>query len=126
MNAPALSSFIDRQAEAFESALSEDANASLRSFLPSTAHHQYFELLTELIRIDIELAWRCGEPRRLNYYLTEYTLLREDRHSLERVAFEEYRQRRIAGEQVTPRDYVTFGIEPNLWPPIASESQKHD
>ena len=119
MATPVLASFIDRQAEAFERAFAEDPFISLRSFLPGTSHPQYIEVLTELIRIDLELSWRRNECRRLQYYLNEFPLLSENQHAYERVAFEEYRQRRILGEHVTPNDYAkAHGIQPNLWPPI--------
>ena len=63
-------------------------------------HDDYFELLTELVRVDMELAWCAGRRHGAADYLARFPALdcEEGRQVL---CFEEDRLRRIAKDEVT-------------------------
>jgi serine/threonine protein kinase/tetratricopeptide (TPR) repeat protein len=108
---------IDPYIEAFEQAHARDGRADLADFLPEAGHPQYLAVLCELVRADIEYTWRGGTPRRTEDYLAAFPALRTDPDGLCAVAFEEYRQRRLSGDQPSPAEYrQRFGIETIDWP----------
>src|SRR4051794_35919517 len=54
--------------DAFETAWRRCGNADLGAFLPPAEHPLYQKVLCELIRVDLEHAWRGGRPHRLEAY----------------------------------------------------------
>src|SRR5947209_2617998 len=113
---------LDRRADAFEAALAGDPGADLAAHLPPFGHPLYKAVLAELVRIDLTRGWAAGRPRRLAEYADRFPAL-TDPSVIGGVAFEEYRQRRIRGEAVTPADYrLGHGIDTADWPVLDTES----
>jgi tetratricopeptide (TPR) repeat protein len=116
---------IDPFIEAFERSYATEGGADLAAFLPESGHPHYLAVLRELVRADIEYAWRRGAPRRAEDYLAAFPALRADRAGLDAVAFEEYRQRQRAGDHPSPAEYrLRLGVETLDWPlPLPEASQ---
>src|SRR4051794_23258573 len=54
--------------EAYESVRARAEQVDLAAFLPARDHPLFLPVLCELVRLDLEYAWRHGEPRRLVEY----------------------------------------------------------
>ncbi len=107
---------LDDYVASFEKAHDGAANIDLSSFLPPTDHPLYLSVLCELVRVDLELSWRGGQPRRLEEYLGRFPGLGVDRKSLQEIAFEEYRLRHRSGQHPSPGEYEKrFGISTAGW-----------
>jgi len=103
--------------EAYEIAQSGPEAVELTDFLPPADHPLRRQVLGELVRIDLEYGWRRGRPHALEHYQKRFPELRTDRAILQEIAFEEYRLRRMAGENPSPRDYEQrLGVETASWP----------
>jgi serine/threonine protein kinase/tetratricopeptide (TPR) repeat protein len=113
---------IDPFIEAFERAYANQGHADLAAFLPDRAHPHYLAVLRELVRADIEYAWRSGAQRQAEDYLSAFPALGADPVGLCAVAFEEYRQRQCAGDRPSPDEYrQRLGIDTLDWPsPLAA------
>jgi hypothetical protein len=124
MNLPSFGSFLDRQVDAFEYAFRESPETDIAQFLPYAGHPEYYTVLTELLRVRLELGWRTGRPLYLGEAIDRFPELLIQKDQLEALAFEEYRQRRLQGELVEAAEYETNYALPSLqWPridPIAS------
>ena len=98
---------IEATIEAFENAVASSNGdpVALRDFLPPEASDQYLTLLTELIRVDMDLAYARGQRKTVEDYRRDYPSVFAKPEALERIAFEEYRLRQHAGEQVSPAEY---------------------
>jgi hypothetical protein len=108
---------LDDYVEAFELARSREDSPPLLDFLPDEPHPQYQAVLSELIRVDLELSWQQGQPKRVEDYQPLFPELFQDSNSLRDIAFEEYRLRRQAGENPCPAEYrVRFGLPIGSWP----------
>ncbi len=117
---PSLSADLAHQVEAFEAALIADAGTDLAEFLTEESHPLYLSLLVELIRVDLEHAWSRGQRRSVAVYTARFPVLLEQPAVLGSIAFEEYRQRRQAGESVRPDEYRTlYGADTSEWPSIS-------
>jgi hypothetical protein len=107
--------------DAFETAFAANPTTDVCAFVPVPSHPHFNEVLAELIRVDLELRWRRGRPVRLWDYLDRWPILTSDSTLLAGIAFEEYRQRRLAGELVSAAEYgEEYGIDVAAWPPIQS------
>lgn len=114
---------LDDIIEAYESVQARDGSADLASFLPPSEHPQYLAVLRELVRVDLEYGWRHRKPTPLGEYRQRFPRLFEDRDSLREVAYEDYRQRRQAGERPSPADYEqAYGIDTAGWPSSPADS----
>ncbi len=116
---PLLADFValDKCVERFESARSQNPDADLAAFLPAPTHPSFLDVLSELIRIDLEMGWRAGQPVPLGRYRERFPELFLDGASRAAVAYEEYRQRCQAGEQPEPEEYRDrFGVATDSWP----------
>ncbi len=103
--------------EAFEAALEMSDHADWRAFVPSTDHHLFREVATEIIRTDLEYRWSSGDQVRVADYRSSLPELFESTPHLTDVAFEEYRQRRLAGEAADRREYAAeYGVDTTTWP----------
>ncbi|HEY3788964.1 MAG TPA: serine/threonine-protein kinase, partial [Urbifossiella sp.] len=110
--------------EEFEDALVHRSDTDLAWFLPEPHNALYSQVLAELIRVDLEHAWKKNRPRRLDEY-RRFPIIFEDRVLLEAVAFEEFRLRRQAGESVTREHYhALYHIDTSHWPSIYSEEEE--
>jgi serine/threonine protein kinase/tetratricopeptide (TPR) repeat protein len=108
---------LDPFVEVYEKCLVHDGQANLADYLPAPDHPFYRAVLRELVRADLEHHWGSGRPTRVEDYLTRFPDLRQDLESLREIAFEEYRLRRQAGENVPAAEYRDrFGIDPADWP----------
>jgi serine/threonine protein kinase/tetratricopeptide (TPR) repeat protein len=116
---------IDPYIEPFERAYATEGHADVATFLPDRTHPHYLAVLRELVRADIEYAWRCGAPRRAEDYLSAFPALGADPDGLCAVAFEEYRQRQCAGDRPSPDEYrQRLGINTLDWPlPLAAPTE---
>src|SRR3954453_3776325 len=99
MNASCLKSAIDLDdfVEAYELACESGANPDLANFFPAFDHPQRPEAIVELLRVDLEYAWRKGIRDRLDQQVARFASLL-DPQQLAEVAYEDFRLRRLAGE----------------------------
>ncbi len=112
-----LESELDAFVAAFEGARARDAQADLAAFLPKPGHTLYREVLRELIRVDLEYGWTGGRATSLEDYRTRFPELFDNPEDLREIAFEEYRLRRQAGQEVDPAEYQRrFGVATCNWP----------
>ena len=73
------------------------------------------------MRVDLELAWQRGEPRRMDDYLTLLPQLLDDAEVRADVAFEEYRTRVEHGEDVDAAEYETkYNVDTTGWTRLAA------
>ncbi|MDB5387912.1 MAG: tetratricopeptide repeat protein [Planctomycetaceae bacterium] len=108
---------IDEFLEAYDLAWNGANVPEIEKFVPDRDHPRYFDVLLELIRVDLELRWENGCPKLLDEYRSAFPECLNNATALTHVAFEEYRARRRAGEPVMPRDYAEqFGIATADWP----------
>jgi hypothetical protein len=105
------------QIEAFEAACAGHGRPELADFLPADGHPLRLAVLAELVRIDMEYSWKRGAAKRLEVYRPAFPELFSDPGALRGVAFEEYRLRRLAGEEPTPTEYEKrIGMAIGFWP----------
>src|SRR5437867_12869711 len=111
---------LDEFVVAYEAAQERPGGAALADFLPPPAHRLYGPIVRELVRVDLEYGWRLGRPTPLDDYRQRFPDVFRDPDALEEIAFEEYRQRREAGENPTPAEYrQRYGVDAAGWPPPA-------
>ena len=112
-----LSSELAQRIEAFEVALGANPSADYANFLPAPEDRLYFPLLEELIRIDLERSWAGGDGKRVADYLSRHPEVSERSVLLSAIAFEEYRQRRLAGHPASACEYrERLGLDTSDWP----------
>lgn len=108
--------FVEQHVAAYESARASLASVDLSEFLPATTHPQFLTVLGELIRVDLELGWRCGDPPKIEDYRERFPALFADRERLADVAYEEYRLRLQAGQVPRREEYAShFGVDTSKW-----------
>ena len=108
---------LDDYVAAYEAARAGNEQADPAAFLPPSEHPLHGEVLRELIRVDLEYAWRSGQRRRLEDYEAAFSHLFQNPEALREIAFEEYRLRRLAGENVSPDEYAQrFRLDTADWP----------
>jgi serine/threonine protein kinase/tetratricopeptide (TPR) repeat protein len=67
--------------------------------------------------VDLEYSWHDGRPNRLDYYRTQFPELFQQRRCVQEIAFEEFRLRRLAGEDPSPLEYRRrYGADTLDWP----------
>jgi serine/threonine protein kinase/predicted Zn-dependent protease len=111
---------VDRFVDAFESARTDRSTVDLRAYLPEPDHPGYLDVLTELVRIDLEHQWAGGARKRLDDYRQVASELFDDAICVERAAFEEYRLRCQAGELVDREEYrLRYNVDTSGWPVYA-------
>lgn len=115
MNTP-LPNTLDDFVEAFESARAENPRVELLDYLPPATDVLYAQVAAELIRIDMEHSWNNGQRKPLQEYRKLLPGVFENKQLLEEIAFEEYRLRQQAGEQVSQDQYeADLGISTASW-----------
>ena len=108
---------VDEAVEAYESARARDGQIDLDAFVPDADHPLYLSILCELVRVELEYSWRNGRPKRMDHYRARFPELFRDGKWVQEIAFEEYRQRRQAGEDPSPLEYRRcFGADTLDWP----------
>jgi serine/threonine protein kinase/tetratricopeptide (TPR) repeat protein len=107
----------DAFVEAYESRRAADSSVDIAACLPPPDHPLYWDVLSELVRIEMEYGWREGNPRPLQDYQQRFPDLFRDPVRLQSIAFEEYRLRRQLGESATPAEYAkAWGVCVDAWP----------
>jgi len=108
---------VDHCVESFEKAWAIHGKADPVDFLPPTGHPNYFEILSELLRVDMEYHWDRGTPLPLESYRQQFPDFFSDSSRISGVAYEDYRLRRQAGQNPHPGEYRRrFGVAVNDWP----------
>ncbi|MBS0264279.1 MAG: protein kinase [Planctomycetes bacterium] len=108
---------LDEIVEAFEASLADQGEARLADFLPNSDHPDHLRICQELLRIDLEMAWNRGQHKSIDDYRQEFPELLAQPAVLRELAFEEFRQRRQAGELVSREAYADrFQIDVSDWP----------
>lgn len=114
---------VEEFVEAFEQARAANSSAPVASYLPDEDDRLYLSVLSELIRVDLEHAWENGEPRRLEAYRKQFPRLFDAPEKLAEVAFEEFRLRHRAGDEVCVSEYQSrYGVN---WPEVTSDRNRH-
>ena len=108
---------LDSRVGAFEAAWA-GGPPDLARFLPPDADPTYFAVLTELVRVDLELRHANGAAAGLDRYRAAFPGLFADSGRVRELAFEEYRLRADAGDRPDASDYARrYGIDTAGWPP---------
>jgi serine/threonine protein kinase len=108
---------LDEFVEAYEARLADTGSARLADFLPRSGHPDFARIVGELIRVDMECAWTRGQPKRIADYRHEFPELLNDSAVVTAIAYEEFRQRRQAGEEVSHDEYAqNYAIDVSDWP----------
>jgi serine/threonine protein kinase/Flp pilus assembly protein TadD len=104
---------LDQFVEAFEAARRQPGRVDLADFLPPPADPLFLPVLRELVCVDLDYGWDRDEPTPLEEYRKQYPALFADPAGVRAVVWEDYRQRRLAGEEPDPEDYRRkFGVSP--------------
>jgi Protein kinase domain/Sulfatase-modifying factor enzyme 1 len=77
----------------------------LKSILPDEADPLRPLALRELVKVDMELRWRSGEPAKLDYYVDTYGELGPAKSLPASLVFEEYRVRQLFGDRPELQSY---------------------
>jgi eukaryotic-like serine/threonine-protein kinase len=108
---------VDAVIEAYESAQTRGGPVDLAQFVPEADHPERLAILCELVRVDLEYSWQNGRPNRLDHYHARFPDLFRDNKWVQAVAFEEFRQRRQAGEDPSALEYRRrYGAHTLDWP----------
>jgi tetratricopeptide (TPR) repeat protein len=111
-----LTSQIDGLVEAFENAAAATRVPDVEPFLPPPGDPARSEAVRELTRVAMELRWARGERPDPAEYLDRFPEL-ADSVALADIAFEDYRQRILAGERPSRDTYRRrFGVDVADWP----------
>ena len=112
-----LGSDLDRWVASFEHSWHTNGRASLEDHLPPRDHPLFEQILMELVCVDLEKQWEAGRRKRLDDYRPDFPELFDNSELLQEAAFEEYRQRSLAGEQADPAEYERLlGVDTSDWP----------
>ena len=108
---------VSRYVSAFEGAWAREGRAEPGDFLSGVGDPLRPQVLRELVRVGIGLARQGGDRTALGDYLAQRSELADDREAVEELAFEDYRLRRRAREEVSEEEYERrFGIDAFDWP----------
>lgn len=114
---------LDEWIDRFESAKNTDPQTDVSAFLPDVDDSDYERIGIELLRVDLQYTWQSGAPIFVGTYRKLFPSLLTKKSNLAQLAYEEYRMRRLAGEQVDPRDYKsTFLIDVEDWPRLGDST----
>ena len=81
--------------------------------MPPAVHPHYVSVLRELVCVDLDYGWGRGEPTPLDEYRRRFPALFADPETARAIVWEDYRQRRQAGQEPDPEDYRRrFGVNP--------------
>ena len=101
MSAVEIDSIIDQ----YERSFRVNSETDISDFVPPSSSENYNEIVTELIRVELELNWSTQRRKTLAKYSRDFPSVVKDPECFDRIAFEEYRLRVSSGEAVTPNDY---------------------
>ena len=125
MSAQVMSAIDDRLLAFEQAARSSTKVPELDPFLPPPGDSDRPEAVRELVRVALELRWARGDRPNLAEYVKRYPELAEP-EALAAVAYEDYRQRVLAGEQPSRDTYhAQYGIDVADWhSPDAATSRR--
>ncbi len=110
---------LDDYVEAYEIAHESGDPANLVDFAPSPGHPARFETVIELVRVDLEYGWQSGDRKDIDLYQQMFPDILQSGDGLKQVAFEQYRLRRLAGENVPRESYhERYSISTDDWPEL--------
>jgi eukaryotic-like serine/threonine-protein kinase len=112
---------VDEVVEAYEAAQARDGYADIEAFVPSTEHPEYLEILCELVRVDLEYAWRRGEPCPVEAYQERFPGLFQDRRLSQEIRFEEMRLKLQAEESLEASPGSKADLKNGPSPLVSSE-----
>ena len=115
----AVSGQVDEFVEVYEEARLSKTQLDLRDFAPDSRHPGYQEIVVELVRVDLEYSWQTGRRTDVAHYQSLFPEVLHAGKPLERVAFEEFRQRRLFGESVSKDHFHDhFAVDTDAWPDL--------
>ncbi len=101
----------------FEASWSRGEQPELASFLLPQSHGDYRQTLCELIRIDLEFAWKSGAHAVVEDYLEQFSSTVFSKDEIAQFAFEEYRMRLQTGHALGSEEFAKrFSIDVSSWP----------
>lgn len=116
---------LERFIDAFENALAGAPLALVEEFMPPRNHELYNEIVVELLRIDMEHAWRRGDSRSLQNYLDRFGDVLANSDCLAELAFEHYRLQCESGFPARKDEYArNYGVEVTGWPELRRSANK--
>jgi serine/threonine protein kinase/tetratricopeptide (TPR) repeat protein len=122
----ALGSDLDSIVDAFEAARAASSGVRIEECAPPSDHPHYREIVAELLRVDLEWQWERGDRPTLESYRQRFGDVLSEPLWLERLAYEEYRQRCAAGEATSPAEYLqAYGIDVAHWPLPSGVKSNH-
>src|SRR4051812_31089851 len=115
MNAQGDEREIGERGSAFRAARARAA-VELTAFLPARDHPLFRKTRLEILRLDLEFAWREGQRRLLLDYIGVFPDLLEDRAAIKALALAEFRLRSLAGEDPSTTEYEWhYGLTAADW-----------
>ncbi len=95
----------------------ENGPVDLADYAPPADDPAHNSVLTELARIDLEYGFDDGSPLNAMRYIERFPLVFADPHLRTQIAFEEYRLRRRAGEDVASEAVgKKYDVDGSRWP----------
>ncbi len=111
----------------FETCWLENESAALEDFLPDPADPNYLEVLTELVRSDMEFRIENSRECSAADYFRRFPILVNHSHAKKAVVFEEYRLRSGQGENLVPDVLCAqYDIDSTGWPVIQPSAHPSD
>ena len=110
---------LDECIDRFESAKIANPQTDVGQFLPDNGDEDFEQIGIELLRVDLQYSWQFGMRMSVCDYRERFPTLLNNKSNLAQLAFEEYRMRRLAGEQVDPGEYQnSLSINTDAWPSL--------
>ncbi len=112
----------------FEQSWLRDQSTDIEDYLPDPAAANYLEILTELVRSDMEFRAERGRTRQSENYFSRFPILFASEGAKKAVVYEEYRLRNAQGESVSAAALSEkYGVDSTGWPELqpAAASQSH-
>ncbi len=108
---------LNASVDQFENEWRDSGRARVEDFLPPAEDQLYLPILSELIRVDLEIRWRKGEQPRVEDYLRRFSDSQFSAAEIEPLAFEEYRLRFQANAIISREEFAQrFAIDTRDWP----------
>jgi hypothetical protein len=118
---------IDSFVVSFEKSRAKEEHADLSAHLPEANHPVYLPVLQELVRVDLEYGWTRGGKKNVEEYISSFPEIRSNEECLNAIAFEEFRLRRLAGENLSPAEYQQrLGVNTDDWPALPPSDAEID
>ena len=124
-NSETLDLRIESYIDSFEERLAEQGTANVAEFFPDRNDPLFSRVASELVRVDLELAWDAGTQKTLADYVELLPELNSDPQLRSEIAFEEYRQRCHHGETVMLEDFAAkYDVATTGWSTVVASKDK--